>query len=184
MKGERSENLDGNTNQRLSSALLNELNYLPWSRAITIALGGKAKLSFIQDDNKKPETSDKTYDSWIAQDQLVMSWLLNSMEPKIAEIFSYSENSKELWKSIKDMYGDINNAARVFQLKKELAAVQQGSNSFVQHLGSLKAKWNELDNLRSHTTDATILFKISEEEKIFQLLQVLDQNMKTSKAAC
>lgn len=87
MEGEKSENLDGNTNQRLLSVLLNELNYLPWSSAITIALGGKAKLSFIQEDNKKPATCDKNYDSWITQDQLVMSWLLNSMEPKIAEIF-------------------------------------------------------------------------------------------------
>ena len=30
---------DNNTSQRLSSVLLNEFNYLPWSRAVTIALG-------------------------------------------------------------------------------------------------------------------------------------------------
>lgn len=71
------------------------------------------------------------------------------------------------------MYGNINNSARVFQLKKELAAVQQGSNSFVQHLRLLKAEWNELDNLRPHTTDATILLKRSEEDKIFLLLASL-----------
>ena len=37
-----------NTNQRLCSVLLNELNYLPWSRAVSIALGGKGKVRVHQ----------------------------------------------------------------------------------------------------------------------------------------
>lgn len=31
--------VDVNPNQRLSSVLLNEFNYLPWERAVTLALG-------------------------------------------------------------------------------------------------------------------------------------------------
>jgi len=37
---------DTNTSQILSY-VLNEFNYLPWLRAITIALGGRSKLGFI-----------------------------------------------------------------------------------------------------------------------------------------
>ena len=33
-----------NPNQRLCSVLLNEFNYLPWSRAVSLALGGRSKL--------------------------------------------------------------------------------------------------------------------------------------------
>jgi hypothetical protein len=90
------ESPDINPNQRLSSVLLNEYNYLPWSRAISLALGGKSKLAFINDKNNMPLSSSEDFSTWLSQDQLVMSWLLNSMEPKIAEIFSYSESSKEL----------------------------------------------------------------------------------------
>ncbi|XP_068331705.1 uncharacterized protein [Pyrus communis] len=88
----------------------------------------------------------------------------------MAEIFSYSVSSHQLWNSVRDMYGDLNNVARVFQLKKDLTELQQGNLSFVQHLGNLKAKWNELDLYRPHTTDTTILLKRVEADKVFQLL--------------
>ncbi|XP_068331728.1 uncharacterized protein [Pyrus communis] len=162
--------MDTNPIQRLSSVLLNEFNYLPWSRAISLALGGRGKLPFIQKDDIIPETTAPDYAAWVSQDQLIMSWLLNFMEPKMAEIFSYSVSSHQLWNSVRDMYGDLNNAARVFQLKKDLTELQQGNLSFVQHLGNLKAKWNELDLYRPHTTDTTILLKRAEEDKVFQLL--------------
>lgn len=47
------------------------------------------------------------------------------MERKIAEIFSYVESSMHLWKSLKEMYGNENNDARVFQLKKDIIGLQQ-----------------------------------------------------------
>ncbi|KAM2621688.1 hypothetical protein TB2_026408 [Malus domestica] len=162
--------MDTNPIQRLSSVLLNEFNYLPWSRAISLALGGRGKIQFIQKDDIMPEKTSQDYAAWVSQDQLIMSWLLNSMEPKMAEIFSYSVSSHHLWISVRDMYGDLNNAARVFQLKKDLTELQKGNLSFVQHLGNLKAKWNELDLYRPHTTDTTILLKRAEEDKVFQLL--------------
>ena len=40
-------------------------------------------------------------------------------------------------------------------------------------LGSLTSMWNELDVYRPHTTDATVLTKRAEEDKIFQLLASL-----------
>ena len=92
-------------NQRLSLVLLNEFNYLPWSRAVSLALGGRSKLGFINGSIKVPDASSPTYETWLCKDQLVMSWLLNSIERKLAEIFSYSESSFKLWETIKEMYG-------------------------------------------------------------------------------
>lgn len=85
-----------NTNQRLGSVLLNELNYLPWSRAVTIALGGRSKLGYVNGHIKALDPSSKNYEAWQCKDQLVMSWLLNSMKNNIAEIFSYSESLMDL----------------------------------------------------------------------------------------
>lgn len=59
---------------------------------------------------------------------------------------------------------------------KELSIIQQEGNSFVQHLGELKNMWNELGVYRPHTTDATILLKRAEEDKIFQLLASLSSD--------
>ncbi|XP_070662222.1 uncharacterized protein [Malus domestica] len=104
---------------------------------LSLALGRRSKLGYVNGAIEASVVTSSTYESWLCKDQLVMSWLLNSMERRIAEIFSYSESSMHLWKQVKEMYGNQNNAARVFQLKKNLASLQQGSKAFVQHLGSL-----------------------------------------------
>ncbi|XP_068332838.1 uncharacterized protein [Pyrus communis] len=155
-----------NPNQRLSSILLNEFNYLPWSRAVSLALGGRSKLGYFNGAIEAPVVTSSTYKSWLCKNQLVMSWLLNSMKRRIAEIFSYSESSMHLWKQVKEMYGNQNNYARVFQFKKVLSSLQQGGKAFVQHLGSLTSMWNELDVYRPHTIDATVLIKKAEKDKI------------------
>jgi hypothetical protein len=36
------------------------------------------------------------YEMWLSKDQLVMSWILNSMEQNLAEIFNYSESAHDL----------------------------------------------------------------------------------------
>ncbi|XP_068331522.1 uncharacterized protein [Pyrus communis] len=165
--------IDINPNQRLSSVLLNEFNYLPWERAVSLALGGRSKLGYVIGAIPMPETTSPEYDAWLCKDQLVMSWLLNSMDRKIAEIFSYAESSMTLWKNLKEMYGNQNNAARVFQLKKDIVGLQQEGKPFVQHLGKLTTMWNELNVYRPHTIDAAVLTKTAEEDKIFQLLASL-----------
>ncbi|KAM2058396.1 hypothetical protein ACFX16_030977 [Malus domestica] len=106
--------------------LLNEFNYLPWSRAISLTLGGRSKLGHVNESIEAPQPSSTSYGAGHDNDQLVMSWILNSMEPKLSELFSYSESFRILWESIKEMYGSQNNDARIFQLKKDLARLRQG----------------------------------------------------------
>ncbi|XP_008367511.2 uncharacterized protein [Malus domestica] len=144
---------DINPNQRLCSVLLNEFNYLRWFRAVTLALGGRSKIGYINGNIKPPKTTSMSYDAWLCNDQLVMSWMLNSMELKLSELFSYSKSLYILWEAVKEMNGSQNNATYVFQLKKNLASLKQGDQAFVQHLGSLKNMWNELDLYRPHITD-------------------------------
>ncbi|KAB2631806.1 hypothetical protein D8674_038710 [Pyrus ussuriensis x Pyrus communis] len=72
------------------------------------------------------------------------------------------------------MYGSQNNAARVFQLKRDISNLQQEGKPFVQLLRSMKSMWNELETYRPHTIDAAVIRKRAEEDKIFQLLSSLD----------
>lgn len=156
--------------------LLNKFNHLPWSRAVTLDLGGRSKLGFINGSLPTPKITSPEYKAWLCKDQLVMSWFLNSMERKIAEIFSYSESSLLLRSKMKEMYGNQNNFPCVFQLKKDISSLRQESKTFVQHLGTLTGMWNELDVYRLHATDAIVLLKRAEEDKIFQLLASLSSD--------
>lgn len=166
---------DCNTNLKLCTVLLNEFNYLRWSNAVTLALGGRQKLAFINGATTAPDMFDQAYDSWLSKDQLVRAWILNSMEPQISDVFQYAGSALELWESLREMYGNQNNAARIYQLKCEISDIQQGENSFIQHLGVLKSKWNELNVYRPHTMDTTTLLKRADEDKVFQLLGSLGE---------
>jgi hypothetical protein len=53
---------DTNTAQRLSSVLLNEFNYLHWSRVVTIALSGRSKLRFINGSISSPDMDSPEYE--------------------------------------------------------------------------------------------------------------------------
>ncbi|RVW42670.1 Retrovirus-related Pol polyprotein from transposon TNT 1-94 [Vitis vinifera] len=164
---------ESNTSQRLCSVLLNEFNYLPWSRAVTIALGGRSKLGFINGKEKAPVFDSPEYEIWLSKDQLVMSWILNSMERNIAGIFSYSESSLDLWEALRDMYGNQNNSARIFQIQQEVNALRQDGRPFVSLLGNFKSLWSELEVYRPHTIDPVVLKKRTEEDRVFQVLASL-----------
>ena len=77
---------------------------------------------------------------------------------------------------MKEIYGNQNNAARIFQINKNLANLQQDGKTYVQLLGTLKSIWSELALYHPHTVDATELRKHGEEDKIFQLLASLSSN--------
>ncbi|KAM0978925.1 hypothetical protein TB1_014073 [Malus domestica] len=50
-----------NPNQILSLVLLNEFNYLPWSRAVSLALGRRSKLGYVNGTIQAPEISSPLY---------------------------------------------------------------------------------------------------------------------------
>ncbi|KAI9182752.1 hypothetical protein LWI28_028584 [Acer negundo] len=165
---------DSNPSLKLSSILLNGYNYITWSRAVTLSLGGKKKLKFINGNSTCPaDVADSKYEDWMASDQLVRSWLLNSMEPHVAEIFTFSDSAKALWYSLTEFYGNQNNATRIFELKTEITAAEQGDKTFSEHLRFLKKLWDELNIYRPHTTDERIILQRVEENKIFSLLNGL-----------
>lgn len=111
---------DANTSQRLCLVSLNEFNCLPWSRAVTLALGGRSKLGFINGKEKEPIFDSPDYEAWFSKDQLVLSWILNSMEQNVAEIFSYSESSLDLWEAVRDMYENKIIQLEFFKSNKTL----------------------------------------------------------------
>jgi len=65
-----------NPNQCLGLVLLIEFNYLPWSRAMTIALGGRSKLGYVNGHIRPPNSPSQTYEAWQCKDQLVMHVLV------------------------------------------------------------------------------------------------------------
>ncbi|CAB4263649.1 unnamed protein product [Prunus armeniaca] len=126
-----------------------------------LAPGGRSKPGFVNGTIRAPEASDPKFEDWFCKDQLFMSWLLNSMEPQVVEMFSFSGSAHHFWEFVKEM--------------KDIAGCYQDGKPIIKHLGKLKSMWNELSLYRPHTTDSATPLKRAEEDKKFQLLASLDQ---------
>ncbi|KAK0598581.1 hypothetical protein LWI29_036055 [Acer saccharum] len=92
-----------------------------------------------------PPLTDPTYKTWLAENSIVLAWLINSMEPKISRRYLYFKTAKEVWDAARRMYSDLGNASQIFELRSKLKEMKQGSNSVTQYFSDLQDLWQELD---------------------------------------
>lgn len=114
----------------LVSKRLNGDNYAMWYRSMLIALIAKNKIGFVDGTIEPPSSTKKPMDFalWLRCDKMVLSWLLNSVEPDLADGVVYAETSHEVWEDLRDSFSQ-GNAPRIFQIKKAIASHSQISMS-------------------------------------------------------
>ncbi|KAK3193185.1 hypothetical protein Dsin_024495 [Dipteronia sinensis] len=112
----------------LVSQPLIEENYASWSRSMLIALSVKNKLRFIDGSIPKHGYSDLIQlNSWIRNNNIVISWILNFVSKEISASVIYTESAYEIWLDLKDRFQQ-RNAPRIFQLRRDLMSHVQGQN--------------------------------------------------------
>ncbi|KAH0749901.1 hypothetical protein KY290_029133 [Solanum tuberosum] len=118
--------------------------YAGWSRALVIALSAKNKLGLIDGSLAEPLPSDPTHKLWARCNDMVISWILNSLSKDIAESVLYSRTAKEIWKDLSARFGQCNGA-QLYQLQKELSDAVQGNTDITGYFTRIKKLWDELD---------------------------------------
>lgn len=109
-------------------------------------MSAKNKLGFIDGTLIIPKADSTIQQAWTRCNDMILSWLLNSLSEEIAESFFYSQSAKDLWGDPKDRFGQANGA-KLFQLQKELTSVVQENSSVSTYFTKMKSLWNELDAL-------------------------------------
>ncbi|XP_019227913.1 PREDICTED: uncharacterized protein LOC109209160 [Nicotiana attenuata] len=120
--------------------------YGSWRRTTLVALSVRNKLDFINGISFKPPDSSPLARQWQRCNDLVVSWLINSLSKDISCSVEYSELAKDIWSELEERYGQAD-AARVFELKKELAHISQGSLDIASYFNKIKQLWDEIDAL-------------------------------------
>ncbi|KAL0303006.1 UNVERIFIED_CONTAM: hypothetical protein Sradi_6168700 [Sesamum radiatum] len=105
--------------------------------------GSKDEMSFIDGKIQKPEESEKGYEQWVRADCMVTSWILNSISKDIVESFLYTTTARELWVELETRFGQ-GNGPMVYQLKREISSIAQGTLSVSAYFSRLKKLWDEL----------------------------------------
>ncbi|XP_019462962.1 PREDICTED: uncharacterized protein LOC109361889 [Lupinus angustifolius] len=136
-----------NPGASLVSSRLNGENYQPWSRAMLMALETKNKLEFVDGSLPRPPLNDPAFTAWKRCNNLVVSWLTQSIEPSIVQSVLWMENAKEIWDDLRERYyqGDI---FQIFDLIGQIHSIKQGNQSISRFFTQIKGIWQQLENYR------------------------------------
>lgn len=130
----------------LVSQLLTRDNYAFWSCAMMIALSIKNKLSFIDGSMRKSEdASSESINSWNRNNDMVISWILNSVSKEISASVIYAATAYEIWNDLKERFLQ-SNGPRIFQVRKDQMNLNQGQSKVSVYFTKLKTIWEELSN--------------------------------------
>lgn len=123
-------------------------NFQSWNRAMRIALSVKNKMGFVDGSISKPAESDHNlFNAWVRNNNIVISWLLNSVSKDISASILFVESASEIWSELQERFQQ-SNGPRIFQLRKELVMLQQGQDSINIYFTKLKEPWEELNHFR------------------------------------
>ncbi|KAL5713994.1 hypothetical protein ACHQM5_016016 [Ranunculus cassubicifolius] len=125
--------------------LLQGDDYQSWLRGISKALNAKGKLGFV-DGSLPPPTDPLEFSCWKRCDDLVCSWILNSVIPEIRSSCLYADCALTIWKDLHSRFSQ-SNAPKLYQLKTAISNLKQEDMSVTTYFTRLKSLWDELDSI-------------------------------------
>lgn len=128
----------------------NGVGYRSWRRCVLRSLSVKNKLGFINGECKKPATNSPNFRLWERCDDMVTSWILNSLAKEIADSIEYVNDAVELQNELEDRY-DQTNGAKLYQIQKEIDDLSQGILDITNYYTKMKKLWEELSSLNVKT---------------------------------
>ncbi|XP_075515865.1 uncharacterized protein LOC142550675 [Primulina tabacum] len=121
-------------------------NYSSWSRAMKIALSVKNKIGFVDGTILKPSEADSNLSNFLTRNNnIVISWILNSVSKEISASVLFSESAADIWEDLKERFQQ-SNGPRIFQLRRDLINLRQEQQSVSVYFTKLKALWQESNN--------------------------------------
>ncbi|KAK4489381.1 hypothetical protein RD792_005190 [Penstemon davidsonii] len=123
-------------------------NYASWSRSMLLALNVKNKIGFVNGSITDPGIEDTDLQTaWSRNNDVVVSWILNSVSQDIHSSIMYTNSAKEIWDELRTRFQQ-NNGPRKLQLRRELANLHQENQPVNIYFTKLKALWDELSNYK------------------------------------
>ncbi|KAH9688554.1 hypothetical protein KPL70_015161 [Citrus sinensis] len=128
----------------LVSPLLTGNNYGTWVRAMTMALRARNKLGFVDGTITKPD--DDAGGKWQRCNDLVRSWVLNSISSELACSVLYAQSARELWLHLQERFQQ--NASKIYKLKQGISSLRQGDVAVHLYYRIMKKLWRKLNSLQ------------------------------------
>lgn len=117
-------------------------NFNQWKRAITIALSAKIKLGMINGTCVKPSSTSAYLNLWNRCNDMVISWLLNSVSPEIGSSIVYFGTAQEIWKDLNSRFTQ-SNIPKMSQVQTYLSHLTQGSLTIATYFTKFRSLYDE-----------------------------------------
>ncbi|RVW72577.1 hypothetical protein CK203_060063 [Vitis vinifera] len=137
---------------------LDSTNYAIWSQIVEMYVTGKDKLGYINDDLPQPSTTDPSFRRWLTENATVKGCLIGSMDPSLIGNFIRFPTEKQVWDAIATTYFNGSDATQVYELRRRVARLRQGSGSLEKYYNDLQGGSgiyffdgldDNIDNIRS-----------------------------------
>ncbi|GMI70061.1 hypothetical protein HRI_000675400 [Hibiscus trionum] len=166
---------------QITSHKFNGHNYLQWSQTFKLYITGRGKAEYILGKQKIPDITDLTYDLWLRENNMIMSWLINSMTPDVGVDFLLYYTTKEIWEAAKETYSSSDNVAELFEIGNKINSLCQEEMSVTQYYNTIIRYWQQLDLFETHnwssTTDVALYKQITTQRRVFQFLYGLNSDL-------
>jgi len=117
-------------------------NFDSWKRTFLRALSSKNKVGFVDGTVVQPAADSPLFPYWQRCNDLVASWILNSLHKDISGSILYCNTAAEMWTELAERFGQ-SNKAKLFQVKKELSGISQGDFDIASYYTRAKRLWDE-----------------------------------------
>lgn len=156
--------------------------YRSWKSQVMQALSVKNKLGFIDGSCGQPDANSPLFRQWKMCNDMVTSWILNSMTKEISDSVESVGDSAELWKVLENRYDQINGA-KIYQIQKEINNLTQGNLDITVYFARMNELWEELSslNLRSRCNCTCIcggkdsMHQAEQDRRLIQFLMGLNE---------
>ncbi|XP_074339691.1 uncharacterized protein LOC141677589 [Apium graveolens] len=113
---------------------------------MSIALSSKLKYGFVDGTCAKPAQNAPLLMHWMRCNDMVTSWLLNSVSVDIRNSMVYIITARDIWLDLEVRYAQ-SNVPKLFNLRKELSHLEQGSLSLSGYFTRFRTINDELDSV-------------------------------------
>uniref|UniRef100_A0A2N9HEH7 Integrase catalytic domain-containing protein n=1 Tax=Fagus sylvatica TaxID=28930 RepID=A0A2N9HEH7_FAGSY len=163
-----------NMSMQMTSNKLDGTNYSAWSQFVELYVTGKGKLGYLTGEKIKPAISDPLFSTWVEENAMLMSWLLNSMTPDINASFLRLPTAHDIWDAVAQTYFTGNDASQIYELRRKAHETRQQGKSLASYFSALQTIWQELDFLNPYDMEsakdtATLKTRI-ENERVYDFL--------------
>jgi hypothetical protein len=132
----------------ISKKLTGSDNYGQWKRSMLIALNANNKLKIVTGDYGEPDADSRLRALWERTNDMVISWILNTIAEQISNSLNFVNTAVGLWKELQEHYSQLDGH-RIFQITNDLVQLKQNNCSIETYYHKLKGLWDECDALEA-----------------------------------